>query len=76
MILDIILVKNSVFRAYSTKIRVILDVIPYNITDIVILDVLPQKSHFGRYSAKITTLDVILPEYGDFRHDSSKIQCF
>ena len=41
-----------------------------------ILDVIPQKSDFRRYSTKTMILDVILPEYGNFRHYSSGIQCF
>ena len=38
-----------------------------------ILDVIPQKSDFRRYSAKIMILDVILQKYGNFRHYSSGI---
>ena len=41
-----------------------------------ILDVIPQKSDFRRYSAKKMILDAILPEYGNCRQNSSEIQCF
>ena len=54
---------------YSTKIS---DFRRYS-TNLVILDVIPQKSDFRRCSAKKMILDIILPEYGDFRHYSSKI---
>ena len=41
-----------------------------------ILDVIPQKSDFIRYSAKIMILHVILQEYGEIRYYFSGILCF
>ena len=54
--------KDIYFRRYSTNI--------------VILDVNPQKSYIRGYSAKTVILDVMLPEYAYFSRYSREIQCF